>query len=231
MKKRYSQEIKRRAEKLKKSGKSYSEIMSLLRVPKSTLSSWLGKKFAHFTKEQQDVHLAKIRKIALAAVQKRIKKRDEEVSRSVGKEVAGYPIKNPGFLKTILGMLYWAEGAKYKGVSGLKIVNTDPDLLRLYITLLRKCYKINEDKFRIRLHLHYYHNKGRARKFWSDVLGIPESRPVAVFVKKRSRSKRFRKNFMGICFVNYCDSSIRREILEINRQLLKKLVRSNVPVV
>ena len=221
--KRYSKEIRQKAERLKQSGKSYSEITSLLGIPKSTLSNWLGDKFIHFTREQQVAHLARIRKIAAASVQDRIRKRDEELSKLVKKEVVKYPLKKIGFLKTILGMLYWAEGAKYSGVSGLKMVNTDPELLRLYITLLRKCYKIDEERFRIRLHLHYYHNKGEARKFWSDVLRVPESRFATVFVKKRSRKKRFRKNFMGICFVNYFDSNIRREILEIDRQVLRKL--------
>ena len=31
--------------------------------------------------------------------------------------------------------------------------------------------------------------------------------------------KRFRKNFLGICFISYLDSNIRREVMEVFNQL------------
>jgi hypothetical protein len=50
-------------------------------------------------------------------------------------------------------------------------------------------------------------------------LQIPEKQFTAIYVKKRSRKKRFRKNFMGICLINYRDSAVRKEILELGRAL------------
>ncbi|MDP3758171.1 MAG: hypothetical protein Q8Q86_00475, partial [Candidatus Daviesbacteria bacterium] len=89
--------------------------------------------------------------------------------------------------------------------------------------LLRKCYKIDEEKLRIRLHLHYYHRIKTAKKFWSDLLKIPLDKFGKIYIKKRSKRKRFRKNFMGICFINYLDSNVRKEVLEIGYQLQKIL--------
>ena len=119
----------------------------------------------------------------------------------------------------MLAMLYSAEGARHKGVSGLKFANTDPKMAQLYITLLRKCYKLDESRFRIRLHLHYYHSIKKSKKIWSKLLNVPLDQFSKPYIKKRSKTKKFRKNFIGICFISYLDSNIRREIMEIFSQL------------
>lgn len=138
----------------------------------------------------------------------------------ISQEIKKYPLKDFGFLKSMLAVLYWAEGSKYEGVSGLQFTNTDPDLAKFFITLLRKCYKLNESKFRIRLHLHYYHKARESKRFWAKLLRIPLDQFASVYVKKRSRKKRFRKNFMGICLMRYLDSNVRKDLMEINHQLL-----------
>lgn len=216
----YGENIKKKAEKLRASGKTYKEIRDLLNIPKSTLSNWLSKKFSGvFSKEKQLSHLAKIRPLAADAKKREREEKQTILRKKVSKEAKTYPLNNIGLLKSVLSALYWAEGAKHKGVSGLKFVNTDPKLAKFYITILRKCYKLDEVKFRIRLHLHYYHGIREAKKFWSNLLNIPLNQFTGVYVKKRSRKKRFRKNFMGICFINYLDSNIRKELLELANQL------------
>lgn len=216
----YDNKIKRRAENLRNQGKTYKEIRDLLGIPKSTLSVWLSKKFSGtFNKEKQLNHLSKIRPLAIAA-KKKIKEQEFSVLKNkISREIKTYPLDNNGFAKSMLSMLYWAEGAKYEGVSGLKFVNTDPNLASFYIELLRKCYKLDEDKFRIRLHLHYYHNIGQSKKFWSELLNIPLDKFTGTYIKKRSRKKRYRKNFMGICLINYLDSNIRKDLMELASQL------------
>lgn len=114
--------------------------------------------------------------------------------------------------RALLSLLYWAEGMKFDG-GGVNFANTDPRLAYLFITLLRKCYVIDEKRLRLRLHVHHYHNIKRVRSFWSKQLDIPESQIGRVFVKKRSKTKRFRKNFMGICFVRYSNAEVQRSIL------------------
>ncbi len=219
----------KKAEKLRAGGKSYREIKTLLGVPKSTLSNWLSKKYPFaFTREEQLKHLSKIRPLAIAQ-----KKREQDIlanklSRKVTLEIKTYPLDNIGFYKTVLAALYWAEGAKHKGVSGLKFANTDPRLALFYISLLRKCYPTNPSKFRVRLHLHHYHKPKAAIKFWSELLTIPTAQFGKIYIKKRSKTKRFRKNFNGICFIAYLDSNIRKELLEIIHQI--QTTTSAVPV-
>ncbi len=126
--------------------------------------------------------------------------------------------------------MYWAEGNKCEKACGTKFANTDPNLAKLYVTLLRKCYNITEVKLKIGLYVHYYHSIKKTKKFWSKMLGIPLAQFYKVYVKKRSKTKRFRKNFAGICFIYYGDSKIRKELLELG-YTLQKLITKSAPVV
>jgi len=65
--------------------------------------------------------------------------------------------------RALLSFLYWAEGSK--GVGVLNFANIDPQMCLIFIISLRNCYNLDESKFRIRLHLHQYHNEQEAKLF------------------------------------------------------------------
>lgn len=227
--KTYNNTTKKKAELLRTGGKTYKEIKEELNIPKSTLSTWLAKQInIPFNRESQLAHLEKIRPLAIKAKKKEKEKQLRILKEKINKEINTFPMDNTGLYKSMLAMLYWAEGSKHEKVSGTKFANTDPRLAQLYITLLRKCYNINEEKFRIRLHIHYYHHIKIVKKFWSKLLNIPENQFNAIYIKKRSKTKRFRKNFMGICFINYLDSNIRKEILELAYGIQNLITKSSL---
>lgn len=230
----YTQKDKNRVKQLILSGKSYSEIRKLLGVPKSTVSTWFGKTLKRpIDKKARHKHFSRIHRLALIALKKKWENTRREEDRLIKikmeKELKNYPLKNNGFYKSLLSMLYWAEGDKHKNACGTKFANTDPKLAKLYATLLRKCYDVDESKFRIGLHVHYYHSIKKVRNFWSRTLNIPVAQFHKVYIKKRSKTKRFRKNFAGICFIYYGNSKIRKELLELGF-LLQKTITNNAPV-
>lgn len=219
----YTKEVRKEASRLHKNGFSYKEISEKLGVAKSTLSTWIGSSpRTPSDKKKQKTHLDRIRPLAARAKSEK-RQRWVEASHLAGKKEAKRIIFSKPAVKSMLAMLYWAEGSKYEGVAGLKFVNTDPSLLSLYMRLLRMAYPIDESRLRARIHMHYYHKSKELLKFWSSTLDIPESQFNKMYVKKRSRQKRFRKNFMGICFVNYYDSTIREELLSLGRSIEKEL--------
>ncbi len=120
-------------------------------------------------------------------------------------------------------MLYWAEGTKSDTAGGPKFANTDPVLAKLYLTLLRSVYVLDEKRIKVTLHLHYYHRHRAAITFWSELLSVPRSQFGKIYVKKRSVLKRFRKNFQGICFIYYFDSAVRRELLSLGKQIAQEM--------
>ena len=212
----YTKDIKKRADDLRSKGKSYQQIKNLLGIPKSTLSTWFNKKYANlYTREIQLAHLARVRPIARASVIRRIQQRDKEVNKKAS-DVFNKIDFRESFNKLALGLLYWAEGTKTKTVSGLIFVNTDPTMMNLFVNLLRKSYPIDESKFRVRIHLHYYHERRKLTEFWSQLLNIPKSNFATPYLKPRSKKKRFRKNSNGICLLRYADSNIRREIMALS---------------
>ena len=233
-KRMYPSRIKKQVKQLILDKKSYKEITQITGVPKSTISTWFGKSISRpWNKEVRLRHLAGIRKLALATLKAKWKRihTDEAqiVKQAAQKELLSCPLDNTSFYKSLLSMLYWAEGSKSAYRSGTTFANTDPNLAQLYITLLRKSYPVDEDKFSIRLHLHYYHPAKKTKDFWSKKLHIPLTQFTKVYIKKRSRTKRFRKNFAGICFIYYGNSRIRRELLELGAAL-QKAIPNHAPV-
>ena len=219
--------VRKKVEKLRKAGKTYPEIQKFFPIPKSTLSVWLNKKYP-VDRSIQLAHLKRIRPLANAA------RRNERIARDLifiakgKKEAKKFPVADKLVLKGLLAMLYWAEGAKHEKVHGLKFVNTDPRLAKLYITLVRHCFPIDESRFRIRLHLHSYHKPNKTVKFWSELLRVPKSQFGKIYIKKRMPQKngrKIRENFMGICFINYLNDSVRKEVLTLGYGICDKVCR------
>jgi len=221
--KRWSEQVKKEARLLRKEGLSYGELTRRLGVPKSTLHSWIYnlKRPEYITNEQKRKHLESVRLLAITAIKQKREKRLNEIKKRIIREVGKYSLKRKDYLRSMLAMLYWAEGTKARGT--LAFANTDPSLVLLFLTLLRKCYEIDENKLRVRLHLHYYHKVSRVKGFWSKLLNIPESKFGKIYFKPRSKTKRFRHNFMGVCFIKYYSEDLRFEILERARLLADRI--------
>lgn len=168
--------------------------------------------------KKQLQHLAQVRILAIAANRKKREYELGKIKQKVSEEIKTYPIQDVRFLKSMLAALYWSGGGKYNG-SPINFANTDPKLSKLFISLLRKCYPIDENKFRVRLHLHYYHHPKQLKVFWSKLLNIPPDKFGKIYFKKRSKTKKFRKNFNGICFIKYYDTKLRQEIMELAYKL------------
>lgn len=120
--------------------------------------------------------------------------------------------------KALLSMLYWAEGSKGRK-DIVTFANTDPQLTKLFIYLLRNSFVLDESKLRVRVHLHYYHNENKVKKFWSKLLRIPISQFGKTYWKKRGENKIYRKNMAGICFVRYNSLALKEEIMFYARNL------------
>lgn len=230
MKIHWPENIKEEARKLRSQGYSYGGLTAKLNIPKSTLHLWIRgiKRPDKFAKEDRIRWISKIQ--PLGALANKLKR--EKIIFSLRNELKDELSRIALTLdtkKAILSMLYWAEGAKGRDV--MTFANTDPKLILLFTMLLRQCYKLDESKFRIRLHLHWYHKEREVKKFWSDLLGISEKQFTKTYRKKRSKEKTFRKNFGGICFLKYNSVLLKDRVLEYAYALGEKITgKVNVPV-
>ena len=200
---------------LRTKGLTYDEIANKLGFAKSTLSIWLRDvpgPLKSTPSAKRQYFLANVQ--AKGAAANRAKKEAMWVRLAIeAKKASGvYKSDDLALATALLAMLYWAEGTKHdKG--GLVFTNTDPRLSYLFLTLLRRTFTLDESRLRIRLHLHEYHDQAKAIAYWSKLLDIPASQFQSIYVKKRNPSRKFRQNFMGICFIKYGDSQMRRKVL------------------
>lgn len=67
--------------------------------------------------------------------------------------------------------LYWGEGTK-KNLRTVRLGNTDPYLVKAFLTFLRKIYGINDSKLRFALQIFTDMNQKKEEKFWREFLKI-----------------------------------------------------------
>ncbi|MBI4009537.1 hypothetical protein HY357_04845 [Candidatus Roizmanbacteria bacterium] len=179
--------LKEKAINLRKKGNTYSEILKIIPVAKSTLSDWLHS--VGLSKKQKQRITAKkleaIKRGGLARRNQRLKITNEIVT-SAKDEIKNISERE---LWLIGSMLYWAEGAKektYRSGSGVIFSNSDPKMVKLFILWLNKCLKISDEKitFEIYIHRNYAEKINQVVKFWAYITEYSRSKFGKIYYKK-----------------------------------------------
>lgn len=207
---------KEEAKKLRKKGYSFREISQALSISKSTASIWTREEVLD---NRARVRLKLLGDIGRAKAKETIRRKQEKILEEIDKscQVLKDVSYNKNDLKLILAALYWGEGEKRGGI--VNFVNSDSDMISLYLMLLRNCYHVDEDRLRVRLHLHNYHNKELMIDFWSKVTGIGKN-SFSVYNKPHT-GKNKKPGYKGCLSIRYGDSRIIKEIFIIIDRLRK----------
>jgi len=209
-------EDKFRAQKLRRQGLSYKEILTKIYVSKSTISSWC--KDIELTKEQELRLLEKKqfgqRKGSLVAANNKRKARIERTKkiRKIAKKDIGKIFSRDKFVAGIA--LYAAEGEKTDGKGGF--ANSDPKLIKFMMEWFIKVVKVPLFRLRGAIWLHEGLSEKKAKKFWSELTGIPKSQFHKTYIAKvKLNSKKIRKNIhqYGVFAIRFSDSAIHRKIM------------------
>lgn len=220
------------ARSLRVKGESLGQISKKLGMAKSTLSLWLRDipKPNNLNYTNQKEWLKQIRVMAVKANREKRQNISDKIQDEVKNDLDKWNLSLDSTQKAMLAVLYWAEGNKGREI--LQFANTDPRLVLLFITLLRRNFKLDETKFRIRLHLHNYHKENEVKRFWSKLLKIPKNQFNKTYWKQRSKEKTFRRNIGGICFIKYNSVYLQERIMDYAYLLAEKLTgKIKVPVV
>lgn len=211
--------LKKESIALRKTGKTYFEIIQKLKapIPKSTLSLWC-KNITFSAKHKERIaeiiknNLDKGRAIILISNKIKREKYLQEVYSRVSH--LGKLIKNKDIAKISLAMLYLGEGSKTR--SSLMFGNSDPTIISLFLRLLRYCYKIDEDKFRCTLQCRADQDIQKLEKFWSNITNIPLSKFYKARVDPRTIGK-ISKNpeYKGVCRIDYFSADIFNELTKV----------------
>ncbi|MCX6766823.1 MAG: hypothetical protein NT170_03565 [Candidatus Moranbacteria bacterium] len=213
--------VKQKALNLRKQGKTYQEIARSLKVslPKSTLSYWcrsipLPNGYDRKVREYNLSNLGKARKVALQ-IQKKKRKDYLELLRGRNTHLARL-IKDPNIAKIALAVLYLGEGRKNIKRSSLMFGNSDPNIVKFFLDLLRVCYNIDERKFRCTVQCRADQKIEELEKFWQNVTKVPPSQFYKARVDPRTVGKISKKpEYKGVCRIDYFSAELLIELLQI----------------
>mgnify|MGYP001593193284 CR=1 FL=1 len=198
--------------KLRKEGKSYSQIKAALGVPKSTLSGWLN----HLPLTKRQIHL--IRDINSKRIEKfratMRRKRDDHVKVIFEKQ------KNKMLPLTqrelfLCGLfLYLGEGTKVER-SKLSITNSDPDIIKFTLYWFTKILKIQRNKIRINLQLYHDMDIARELNFWKNHLNLDSEHFNKPYIKDSSKQRINHKGSFshGTCAISFYSVNMKDEII------------------
>lgn len=206
---------------LRKKGNTYKEIQKKAgaELPKSTLSYWCkGIVISNAQKKRIDkmilINLTNARQIALKTLKQKnqfrlqtFKKKNERLLKQI--------FKDRNCAKIMLAMLYWAEGAKTKK-GALTFGCSDPEMIKMFLHLLRRCYDLDERKFRCTLQCRADQDIRKLERFWTLTTGIPRNQFYKAQIDKRTIGKPSRKkNYKGVCRIDYFSARLFWELNQI----------------
>jgi transcriptional regulator with XRE-family HTH domain len=195
---------------LRKNGLSYQEILSKIKISKSTLSLWLRE--IELTNKQKKRLLNKSEKIRYETAKKKVASRISKTKKIIerAKKEVRWLKNNPLFL--IGTALYWAEGAKSSDEK-VKLVNSDEKMIILMMKWFRKTCKVPEKKFRIQVHMHSLHSRKDILEYWSKITKVPMGQIYKPYIKQTSLGQRKNILYNGTCSIIVNDKNLFRRIL------------------
>ncbi len=213
----HAEKTKNIAISLRKQGKTYSEIISLLggNIPKSTLSFWLsaiplkesGKKSI---RQKKAADLSAAQKAAAEIGRLNFVNKLEQLKKS--KRSAVKLLANRDVGKLLLAALFLRTNSA-RSKNGLYFASADKNLIKLILHLLRFCYNIDEDKFRATVQCRKDADHGELEKFWSQLTKIPLSQMYKTQVDPRPKGKiTGNAKYLGVCRINYLSNELYWEI-------------------
>ncbi len=174
-----------KAIKLRKQGKSYSEIKNKLDISKSTLSGWLqdyplSKEDLVRLRDKNPIRIEKFRQ----TMAKKRKKRLGLVYEKMADDI-GLLSKREIFIAGLF--LYWAEGTKRARYT-TALANTDPSMIIFFLRWL-SILNVPKNKIGVRLQLYADMSIKDEVNWWSGKIGIAESYFKKPYIKKTKQNR------------------------------------------
>lgn len=177
---------KNRAIELRQAGMSYSLISSELSISKSTLSNWLR----DLPYNPNEEVLKRIKNGQGAYGIRRRQARINETSQLMAMGAAEIgTISNRDLWMIGLG-LWIGEGSKT--MEQIRLVNSNPKVIKLFIRWLRVICELNDENITVAMHLYPDSDEVVSRKFWMNITGLPQTQFRKTQIDKRLDKQRIK---------------------------------------
>ena len=216
------QKEKTLAIKLRQKGLSYGEIREKVKVSKSTLNYWFKQEGLIYEPSHFEIQrLKRIEKfvnqnLGVLARKAKLEARKNEIVKVLLKQIEKFGSQRDLFIAGCV--LYWAEGSKR---GGIKLVNSDPLALKLFMRFLKRCLNVHRFIYNLYLHQNKVDMKEDLLRFWSRVLRIDKS-AITVYLKKHvPKKKNYKKEYLGVFALKVPKSTLLgRALIEIARNYI-----------
>ena len=218
--------LKSKATRFRKSGKSISFIEYKLGIPRSTLSGWF--KNIELSSKQKETLNDNRRNALVVARAKAVVWHNEQKNKrlKIAEEQALCVLKklntsNKEILDLALSFLYLGEGFKMKETA---IGNSNPLILRFFISVLRKNYNLVPAKIKCELHLRSDQNPEEMKKYWSKTLLIPLENFKGVSIDHKTKGTTTYPEYKGVCVLRCGSVAIQRKLVYFSEMFCKKVI-------
>lgn len=108
-------------------------------------------------------------------------------------------------------MLYWGEGDNSALSPHVRLSNTDPRMIKLFLEFAYKICNIEKDRVRINLVIYPDISKVECEKYWSAYLQIPLNQFYKTqIIKGKHPTKRLAK---GVCMVRIGSTNLKQKFI------------------
>jgi len=219
--------LKPKAIKLRKGGKSIPYVEKKLGIPRSTLSGWF--KNIELSSRQKKVLDDNWRKALVAARSKAVIWHNQQKAHrlKIAQDQAFQLLKkldvsNSDILDVALSFLYLGEGFKKAIETG--IGNSDPLILKFFISVLEKNYNVTPSQIKCELHLRADQKPEEIKIFWSKTLGIPIKNFKNTSIDYRTKGTTTYPHYKGVCVLRCGNVAIQRKLVYFSEMFCKKVI-------
>lgn len=198
---------KEKARQLRREGQSVKEIARNLQVSPGSVSAWV--RDIELTSDQKDVLHQRQREHAINLQRvgedgqpySEINRRNALKQRQIYQQEGRTHARSGDVLHEMACMLYWAEGAKHR--NRVVFVNSDPNMMSLFMRFLRECLHLPDEKIKLRLHCYAKDvtEQETIKRYWLDLLNLKADCFSHVTVMAGSDT-RYSRHHNGICTID-----------------------------
>ena len=136
--------------------------------------------------------------------------------------LANIDIGNRYIIDLALAMLYLGEGFKRNLETG--IGNTDPLIIKFFLSALKRIYNLDLNKIRCELHLRIDQDPILMKKYWAEELNLPIENFKYVYFDKRTANSKTINGYKGVCMLRCANVAIQRKLINISREFCKRVI-------
>lgn len=120
--------------------------------------------------------------------------------------------------------IYWGEGNKASGCRSLRVTNSDPGLIRIFLKFMKEIFSLDDKRFSFSIVSFNDIKPEVARSYWSKELGIsPERFGKITVVPSQGRGTYKKKSKFGICTAQGNNTKLRDLVMnEIEKLRLSR---------